>query len=76
MRRVSDVVPFVPEELDALVARMVSRDPGARPANGAEVAIELSRIAEPSYFDEESVTRIRAAPQSVATGTLVMGRRR
>jgi serine/threonine protein kinase len=66
MRRVSDVVPFVPEELDALVARMVSRDPGARPATGprspSSCRASPSRATSTRRASRASGPRPRASP--------------
>ena len=39
--RLGDVVAGVPVEVGALVEKMLAKDPGARPANGGEVAKEL-----------------------------------
>ncbi|XXX81773.1 protein kinase [Sorangium sp. So ce134] len=43
--RLRDVRADAPAQLDELVARMLSRLPGDRPRDGAEVAAELDRIA-------------------------------
>ncbi|WP_437909873.1 protein kinase [Sorangium sp. So ce327] len=43
--RLRDVRSDAPAPLDELVARMLSRQPGDRPRDGAEVAAELDRIA-------------------------------
>ncbi|WP_441286660.1 serine/threonine-protein kinase [Sorangium sp. KYC3313] len=43
--RLRDVRADAPAPLDELVARMLSRQPGDRPRDGAEVAAELDRIA-------------------------------
>ncbi|WP_437282388.1 protein kinase [Sorangium sp. So ce375] len=43
--RLRDVRADAPAPLDELVARMLSRKPGDRPRDGAEVAAELDRIA-------------------------------
>jgi tetratricopeptide (TPR) repeat protein len=42
--RVRELCPGAPEALDALVARMLSKDPAPRPANGSEVAAELASL--------------------------------
>ncbi len=39
------VVPGLPTELSALIMRMMSKDPAARPSSAQEVADELARIA-------------------------------
>ncbi|WP_437728524.1 serine/threonine-protein kinase [Sorangium sp. So ce861] len=43
--RLRDVRADAPAPLDELVARMLSRQPGDRPRDGAEVAAEIDRIA-------------------------------
>ncbi|WP_438001753.1 protein kinase [Sorangium sp. So ce185] len=43
--RLRDARADVPAPLDELVARMLSRQPGDRPRDGAEVAAEIDRIA-------------------------------
>lgn len=42
--RARDVCPEVPAEVDALLMRMLAKDPATRPANAIEVARELERI--------------------------------
>jgi serine/threonine protein kinase len=42
--RLSSLRPDVPPALDALIARMLSKDPYARPANGAAMLEELGKI--------------------------------
>ena len=41
----SGLVPHVPPQLDALIRRLIAKDPSGRPASAAEVARELVRIA-------------------------------
>jgi tetratricopeptide (TPR) repeat protein len=58
--RLSSVLPEIPPALEALVARMLSRDPEVRPDNGAAVAralevIASGDIAPPSRFDAPEV---------------------
>ena len=43
--RTRSLRPDIPEALDALVARMLAKDPFARPAGASEVAAELRAIA-------------------------------
>jgi response regulator RpfG family c-di-GMP phosphodiesterase/tRNA A-37 threonylcarbamoyl transferase component Bud32 len=47
-RRLKDLLPDVPDELDALVAQMLERDPNRRPAMPIAVMNALSRFAAPS----------------------------
>ncbi len=42
--RVSELWPGVPESLDALVAQMMSKDPGLRPSDGANLAAALAAL--------------------------------
>jgi tetratricopeptide (TPR) repeat protein len=42
--RVRELCPEIPEGIDDLVARMLSRDPEKRPKNGTELASELARL--------------------------------
>ncbi len=42
--RVSALWPEVPEELDALVARMLAKDPALRPSDGANLAAALAAL--------------------------------
>ena len=42
--RLCDLLPAAPARLDELVARMLAKDPAARPRDGAAVAIELAAL--------------------------------
>jgi serine/threonine protein kinase len=42
----SAFVPHLPPQLDALIRRLIAKNPAARPASAAEVAGELARIAD------------------------------
>jgi hypothetical protein len=44
--RLADVRPGVPPALDALVARMLAKEPSARPSDGAAVLAALARVGE------------------------------
>ncbi len=44
--RVREIEPSVPAALDELVARMLAKDPAARPASGAEVARALEALGD------------------------------
>ncbi len=45
-RRLRETMPDIPAELDALVARMLDKDPSRRPRNGAEVEELLAALGE------------------------------
>jgi eukaryotic-like serine/threonine-protein kinase len=58
--RARTILPDIPEELDTLVARMLSRVPEARPADGAQVLRELEQIGRggcPSVCEEPRTTQ-------------------
>ena len=60
--RISELRPDLPEELDALIARTLSRSPDDRPRSGVHLAAELAqleRIDEPS--SPRRPTGVRAA---------------
>ena len=46
--RLSDLLPAAPDELDALVARLMATDPGERPQAAGEIRDELSALASDS----------------------------
>jgi tetratricopeptide (TPR) repeat protein len=56
-----EINPNVPEPLEAFLARMLAKERAARPANGAEVAAELARLA-----DLESISSWTTRPKAVA----------
>ena len=65
--RVSALWPEVPEDLDALVARMLSKDPALRPSDGTHLAAALAALGP-------LVTGTTAAPKSRAvTATAITG---
>ncbi len=57
--------PEVPPELDDLVARMLDKDPKARPADGNAVAAALARIQPPKG---DSAPPVPIAPESLTHG--------
>ena len=65
-RRIRDVAPDVPASLDELVLRMMSKDPGARPRDGAEVARELAGIGAVPDTPSSS-RRVPSAPPNMLT---------
>lgn len=60
--RVRDLAPGVPAAVDALVARMLAKDPDDRPKSAAEVVDELARL-------EETEGRASAVPPAPALTT-------
>jgi len=71
----SEIMPHVPVALDTLVARMMSKEPDARPAHAGIVADELAAMtdlpetAPVRRISESSQTERIAAPPTLATGT-------
>jgi tetratricopeptide (TPR) repeat protein len=54
--------PDVPEAFDALVARMMAKDPEARLRDGAEVAAELARLVNLEGAEETAGGSLASAP--------------
>ncbi|WP_437957752.1 protein kinase [Sorangium sp. So ce119] len=69
--RVRDERPEVPDEIDALVERMLSREPARRPASGAAILAELAAMSP--LTPEQGALR---APESRATPALTAGEQR
>ncbi|HEX3474991.1 MAG TPA: protein kinase, partial [Kofleriaceae bacterium] len=65
--RVSAVWPEVPEDLDALVARMLSRDPALRPSDGANLATALAALG-PRAHSTAVAPRVPVVKRSAITG--------
>ena len=57
--RLSELVPAIPLDLDALVARMLDKRPERRPANAAEVCEMLSALGTPQGLQHSQVRRVR-----------------
>ena len=66
--RVSALWPEVPEDLDALVAQMLARDPALRPSDGANLAAALAAL-EPRVRSAAVAPRGRPVPRSALAGT-------
>lgn len=64
--RVSELAPEVPEALDLLVSRTLSKNVAERPADGAALAAELSRIAPPQ--GEVVPVRRSSVPAAITHG--------
>src|SRR6185436_3162972 len=65
--RVSALWSEVPEDLDALVAQMLSKDPALRPSDGANLAAALAALGPPVH-SAAATTRTRAGRPSTLTG--------
>jgi tetratricopeptide (TPR) repeat protein len=65
--RVSALWPDVPEDLDALVARMLAKDPARRPGDGAALTAELAGLG-PEARSAAVASRQRAGLRSALTG--------
>ena len=65
--QVSALSPDVPEDLDALVARMLSKDPALRPSNGTHLAAALALLG-PLVPGTSARPRMRAARSTAITG--------
>ena len=59
-RSAREVNPLVPEELDALVSRLLAKDPEERPAHAATLVEELERISQ-SFRGSEADSGDRGA---------------
>jgi eukaryotic-like serine/threonine-protein kinase len=70
--RPREVAPEVPESMDALVGRLLSRDPAERPSSAAELIEELGRVREgmpalrSSAEEEEETTTAAMGPPPLA----------
>ncbi|HEX3478226.1 MAG TPA: protein kinase [Kofleriaceae bacterium] len=65
--RVSALWPDVPAELDALVGRMLARDPALRPSDGASLAAALAALG-PRVHSAAVAPRGRPAPRTAPAG--------
>ncbi|HEX3764658.1 MAG TPA: protein kinase, partial [Kofleriaceae bacterium] len=66
--RVNALWPEVPEDLDALVARMLARDPALRARDGAALAAALDALG-PHARSTAVAPRGRSAPRTALTGS-------
>jgi serine/threonine-protein kinase len=78
--RPREVNPEVPEGMDALVMRLLSRDPADRYASAGELIEELRRVRDglppPPQSAEEATTAAPAAPPTIPTPDGAEPRRR
>ncbi|HSK05016.1 MAG TPA: serine/threonine-protein kinase, partial [Kofleriaceae bacterium] len=65
--KVSELWPEVPEDLDALVARMLAKEPALRPSDGANLAAALAALG-PRVHSAAVAPRDRVAPPAAITG--------
>jgi eukaryotic-like serine/threonine-protein kinase len=66
--RLRSVWPDAPEDLDALLARMLARDPALRPSDGANLAAALAALG-PAAHSAAVATPLRGVPSSALTGS-------
>jgi tetratricopeptide (TPR) repeat protein len=66
--RVSELWPEVPEELDALVAQMLSKDPALRPSDGTHLAAALTALP-PRVHSAAPAASARQRKLSAITGS-------
>jgi tetratricopeptide (TPR) repeat protein len=66
--RVSELWPEVPEELDALVAQMLSKDPAFRPSDGTHLATALTALP-PRVHGTAAAASARQRKLSAITGS-------
>jgi eukaryotic-like serine/threonine-protein kinase len=67
----SELVAAVPEPLDDLVGRMLSKEPLERPADGRAVALELDSAAPPPASTRRRPTALGATEQRIVSVVLV-----
>jgi eukaryotic-like serine/threonine-protein kinase len=65
--RVSELWPEVPQNLDALVAQMLSKEPSRRPSDGANLAAALAALG-PLVHEASTAPRERAVSVRAFTG--------
>jgi tetratricopeptide (TPR) repeat protein len=69
--RVRSIKPDVPEALEKLIIRMMSKQADERPADGAAVCVELARIAAVlDAWTERATDATLASPASVAASSV------
>jgi hypothetical protein len=66
--RISALWPEVPEDLDALIARMLSKDPALRPSDGVNLAAALGLLG-PQVHSTAVAPRGHAVPHSALTSS-------
>ncbi|WP_437971487.1 serine/threonine-protein kinase [Sorangium sp. So ce260] len=73
---VRELCPLAPPALEALVARMLAKDPGGRPASAAEVARELAALLADKDLGAAPAGAAGDPAQAAAPGTLIAGKYR
>ncbi|WP_437820088.1 serine/threonine-protein kinase [Sorangium sp. So ce1078] len=73
---VRELCPLAPPALEALVARMLSKDPGGRPASAAEVARDLAALLADKDLGAAPARAAGDPAQAAAPGTLIAGKYR
>ncbi|WP_437308214.1 serine/threonine-protein kinase [Sorangium sp. So ce388] len=73
---VRELRPLAPPALEALVARMLSKDPAGRPASAAEVARELAALLADRDLGAAPAAAAGDPAEAAAPGTLIAGKYR
>ncbi|WP_437492549.1 serine/threonine-protein kinase [Sorangium sp. So ce1014] len=73
---VRELCPLAPPAFEALIARMLSKDPGGRPASAAEVARELAALLADEGLDAAPAAAAGDPAEPTAPGTLIAGKYR
>ncbi|WP_437836146.1 serine/threonine-protein kinase [Sorangium sp. So ce1153] len=73
---VRELRPLAPPALEALVARMLSKDPAGRPAGAAEVARELAALLADRDLGAAPAAAAGDPAEAAAPGTLIAGKYR
>ena len=58
------LAPEIPEALDALILKLLAKDPAGRPASGKAIAAELRRIVPPASGSQTTVAATTPGPEA------------